>query len=197
MSGDGRLDPEVEAFFRAGAGRGAAADLVKETPIAAVFLAGGAAFKLKKPVDFGFVDYSTLAKRRWAVERELAFNRRHAPHIYRAALPVVREGGRLRLGAPEEADAAVEWALEMRRFDEGGVLANAPDQLTPARAERLGRQIAALQAAAPVSGEGGAGALGYTVRSNAEQLRALVPALGAEAVDALLAEIEVAFISAP
>ncbi len=195
--GEARLDPDVERFFREGAGAGRAADLVKETPIAAVFLVGDTAWKLKKPVDFGFVDYSTLARRRWAVERELAFNRPHAGDIYRSVRPVVREdAGRLRLGGADEAEAAVDWALEMRRFDEAGVLANRPDQLTGAQAERLGRQIAALQAAAPVSGEGGAAALGYTVRSNAEQLRALAPVLGTEAVEAVVCETEAAFARA-
>ncbi|MBE7219302.1 MAG: AAA family ATPase [Caulobacteraceae bacterium] len=193
----GRLDPEVERFFREGAGRGAAADLVKETPIAAVFLAGDVAWKLKKPVDFGFVDYSTLEKRRWAVGRELSFNRRHAPHIYRAALPVVLEAGRLRLGAPEEAAAAVEWALEMRRFDEGAILANAPARVHGAFAERIGREVAALQAGAEVKPRGGGTwALGFTVRSNAEQLRGLAPVLGEAAVARYLAEVEAAFAAA-
>ncbi len=194
---EGRLDPEVEAFFRAGAGRGAPADLVKETPIAAVFLMGATAFKLKKPVDFGFVDYSTLARRRWAVEREFRFNGRHAAHVYLAALPVVRDGGRLRLGATGEAEAAVEWALEMRRFDEDAILANAPTRVDGAFAERLGREIAALQAHAPLRPQGGGTwALGFTIASNAEQLRALAPVLGGPDVEALIAATAAAFAAA-
>ena len=193
----GRLDPAVDAFFRGGAGRGPPADLVKETPIAAVFLLREAAFKLKKPVDFGFVDYSTLGRRRWAVERELAFNRRHAADIYRAVHPVVPDGrGGMRLGADHEADDAVEWALEMRRFDEACILAHDPARVRGAFAERLGREVSALQANAPVSGEGGAGALGYTIASNAEQLRALAPVLGAQAVEDLIAATDVAFARA-
>ena len=192
------LAADVEAFFRGGAGRGPAADLVKETPIAMVFLLEGVAYKLKKPVDFGFVDYSTLEKRRWAVARELAFNRRHAADVYRAARPVLRGAdGRVRLGGEGEADQAIEWALEMRRFDEACVLSNAPERVHGDFAERLGREVAALQATAPVRLEGGGGwALGYTLRSNAEQLRALAPVLGADAVEALLAATDAAFEAA-
>ena len=194
------LDPEVERFVRAGAGRpdAAPADLVKETPIAKVFLLEGVAYKLKKPVDFGFVDYSSLAKRRWAVERELEFNRPHAGDIYRAARPVVRGAdGLLRLGEPQEADAAVEWALEMRRFDEDAILAHDPSRVSGDFAESLGRQVARMQAAAPARPEGGGtAALGYTVRSNAEQLRALAGVLGAEEVEALLAATDEAFSAA-
>lgn len=201
MSGTGpALDPEVERFVAGGAGRAGAApaDLVKETPIAKVFLLEGVAYKLKKPVDFGFVDYSTLAKRRWAVERELEFNRAHAGDIYRAARPVVRgTGGALRFGAPHEADAAVEWALEMRRFDEAAILAHDPARVSGDFAEALGRQVARMHAAAPVRpGGGGTGALGYTIGSNAEQLRALAGVLGAAEVEALLAETEAAFAAA-
>ena len=189
------LDPLVDAFFREGAGRGPPADLVKDTPIARVFLLEATAFKLKKPVDFGFVDYSTLEKRRWAMARELAFNRAHAGDIYRAVRPVVPDGaGGVRLGDEPEAEAAVEWALEMRRFDEACILANGPERVTGSFAEMLGRAVAAQQAQAPVRPEGGGvGALGYTVRSNAEQLRALAPVLGAEAVEDLIAAIDAAF----
>ena len=194
------LDPEVERFVADGAGRpGAApADLVKETPIAKVFLLEGVAYKLKKPVDFGFVDYSTLAKRRWAVERELEFNRAHAGDIYRAARPVVRGGeGALRFGDAHEADAALEWVLEMRRFDEAAILAHDPARVSGDFAEALGRQVARMHAAAPVRPDGGGtGALGYTVRSNAEQLRALAPALGAAEVEVLVAETEAALTAA-
>ena len=55
------------------------AERVIETSCAWVFLQGDRALKLKKPVDYGFLDFSTPAKRRWALERELAFNRVTAP----------------------------------------------------------------------------------------------------------------------
>ena len=55
------------------------ADRVIETSCAWVFLQGERALKLKKPVDYGFLDFSTLEKRHWALSRELAFNRITAP----------------------------------------------------------------------------------------------------------------------
>ncbi|MEU8849542.1 AAA family ATPase [Streptomyces sp. NPDC048564] len=55
---------------------------VRETHTAIVFFAGDRAFKLKKPLDLGFLDYSTVAARRAACEREVALNRRFAPDVY-------------------------------------------------------------------------------------------------------------------
>ncbi|ASR36508.1 gluconate kinase [Prauserella marina] len=55
---------------------------VHETHIGVVFLLGGRAYKLKKPVDFGFVDFSSPAKRKHACEREVDLNRRLAPDVY-------------------------------------------------------------------------------------------------------------------
>ena len=62
-----------------------------------VFRIGGSAFKVKRPVDFGFLDYSTLELRRWALERELTFNRAAAPDIYREVRQLNRtaDGGLL------------------------------------------------------------------------------------------------------
>ncbi|WP_328347738.1 AAA family ATPase [Streptomyces violaceus] len=53
-----------------------------ETHTSVVFFAGDRAYKLKKPVDLGFLDYTTLAARRIACEREVALNRRFAPDVY-------------------------------------------------------------------------------------------------------------------
>ncbi|MFF7795670.1 AAA family ATPase [Streptomyces sp. NPDC007991] len=53
-----------------------------ETHTAIVFFAGDRAYKLKKPVDLGFLDYTTVAARRAACEREVALNRRFAPDVY-------------------------------------------------------------------------------------------------------------------
>jgi hypothetical protein len=55
---------------------------VVETHISWVLLAGDYAYKLKKPVDFGFLDFSTLAARRHFCEEELRLNRRLAPRLY-------------------------------------------------------------------------------------------------------------------
>ena len=91
-----------------------------ETHAALVFLSGDRAIKIKKPVALGYLDFSTLDKRRRALARELELNRPNAPEIYRDLVPVVRAGdGRLSLGGEGEP---VEWALDMHRFDQDQLL---------------------------------------------------------------------------
>jgi aminoglycoside phosphotransferase family enzyme/predicted kinase len=180
-------DPDLEAvmaFLRA------KADRVIETHIAAVFLIGERAYKLKKAVDLGFLDFSTREQRRWAVRRELDFNRRTAPDIYLETTEVVRRpDGQLAMGEPGEP---LESVLVMRRFDPEAVLSNAPGRVEGDFAEALGRQVAILHAGAEVR-PGGAAGLAYVVESNASHLRNLAPVLGAGRVEALLAATETEF----
>lgn len=167
------------------------ADRVVQTSCARIYLAGEIAWKIKRPVDLGFLDFTTLEKRLWALERELAFNQATAPDIYRAVRPVARTtDGYTFDGAGE----VVEFALEMRRFDEAAVLDVAPDALDGDVAEALGRAVAQLHSQAPVGG-GGSAALRYTIESNAEHLRALAPRLG-PAAGALIERTAAAFAKA-
>jgi len=93
---------------------------VIETHAGMVFLAGHRALKIKKAVDLGYLDFSTLAKREAACRREWDLNRENAPDIYRGVRPVMRDGcGRLRLGGEGEV---VEWCVLMRRFHPEDVL---------------------------------------------------------------------------
>ncbi|HYG27713.1 MAG TPA: AAA family ATPase [Caulobacteraceae bacterium] len=144
-------------------------DRVIETHCARIYLAGDTAWKLKKPVDLGYLDFVTIERRRWALERELAFNSASAPDIYRRLRAVTREGGGYVFDGEGEV---VEYALEMRRFDDGAVLDRTPQAVDGSLAEQLGRTVARLHAKAPVMHRGGgAAALGYTVVSNAGHLR--------------------------
>ena len=61
-----------------------------ETHISHIFLAGDYAYKLKKPVDFGFLDFTTPEKRRAACAEEVRLNARLAPDIYLDVVPVCR-----------------------------------------------------------------------------------------------------------
>ena len=63
---------------------------VRHTHISVVFLAGPYAYKVKKPVNLGFLDFSTLEKRRHFCERELKLNRRLAPEIYLDVVPIYK-----------------------------------------------------------------------------------------------------------
>jgi aminoglycoside phosphotransferase family enzyme/predicted kinase len=92
-------------------------DLI-ETHISWVILAGPFAYKIKKAVNFGFLDYSTLSLRHhWCLE-ELRLNRRTAPELY---LDVVGIGGDP--GSPHlDADQPIEWAVKMKRFSQTALL---------------------------------------------------------------------------
>lgn len=166
---------------------------VIETSCARVYLAADTAWKIKRAVNLGFLDFSTLEKRHWALQRELAFNQRAAPDIYRALVPISRAAaGGFEIGGDGEI---VEWALEMRRFSEADVLAHHPASVDGPLAERLGRAIATAHIAARVTPNGaGVAALGYTLATNAEHLRPLAPRLGGAAeVESVLSTIDAAF----
>lgn len=81
-----------------------------------VFLTGRWAFKMKRAVKYAFLDFSTLEKRREALERELRLNRRLAPEVYLDVLPVVERDGRLAVGRAGEE--AVEYLLRMAELPE-------------------------------------------------------------------------------
>ncbi len=91
-----------------------------ETHAARVFLAGDTACKLKKPVDLGFLDFSSLSARRDALEAELTLNRPAAPQLYRRLVWITRQkDGSLALDGDGER---VEPVLEMARFDQDQLL---------------------------------------------------------------------------
>src|SRR5262249_54703684 len=120
---------------------------VRQTHISLVFLAGEYVYKLKKPVNFGFLDFSTLDKRRHFCEEEVRLNRRLAPTVYLGVVPVTRGGDGLRLGGEGEV---VEWAVKMRRLPEEATLQQRlrRGELGVAEVEALARRLAAFHAAA-------------------------------------------------
>lgn len=180
-------DPDLDAVM---AWLGAKADRVIHTHIAAVFLIGEHAYKVKKAVDLGFLDFTTREKRIWAIRRELDFNRKTAPDIYLAVAQVVRRpDGEL---AFDEAGKLLESVLVMRRFDPEAVLSNAPERVQDDFAEALGRQVAQLQASADIRPVG-SGGLDYVIKSNAGHLRSLAGVLGADRVETLLAATDAEF----
>ncbi|HZZ31324.1 MAG TPA: AAA family ATPase [Phenylobacterium sp.] len=156
-----------------------------ETACARIFLAGGVAWKLKRNVDLGYVDFSTRERRKWALDRELEFNRDAAPDIYRRVRAITAKPGED--FAWEGDGEIVEYALEMRRFDDSAVLSNDPGAIDGAMAEALGRTIAGFHAKAPLRPEGGWSALAFTVGSNAHLLRDLTDGLDHHRVELLVA----------
>jgi aminoglycoside phosphotransferase family enzyme/predicted kinase len=91
----------------------------KETHISHVFLTDDLVYKVKKPVRFSFLDYSTLAKRRHFLNEELRLNRRLAPSVYLAVMPITTDGNVWKLGGEEEPS---EYVLIMRRLPDKRML---------------------------------------------------------------------------
>jgi aminoglycoside phosphotransferase family enzyme len=105
---------------------------IRETHMSWVFLAGDAVYKLKKPVRFPYLDFSTLGRREAACRAELRLNRRLAPDVYLDVVPLTESGGRLLLGGK---GAPVDWLVKMNRLDERQML----DHLIERRALNIGQ----------------------------------------------------------
>jgi hypothetical protein len=151
---------------------------LEETHISWVLLAGRYAYKIKKAVDLGFLNFSSLEDRRYYCEEEIRLNRRLAPKIY---LDVVSIGGSLDrpvLGG----QPAVEYAVRMRRFPVTKQLDRlaASNRLLPQHIDRLAVTIAefhnSLAGADKHSSFGTAEAVGMAAEQNFEQLQRLLPA---------------------
>jgi len=101
-----------------------------ETHISWILLTGNYAYKIKKPVDFGFLDFSTLAKRRHFCAEELRLNRRFAPQIY---LDVVGIHGSETAPQINGKGEVIEYAVKMLEFPQQCLLSNyaANQQLNP------------------------------------------------------------------
>src|SRR5512132_1484525 len=100
---------------------------VLPTPISWVVLTGPYAYKIKKPVNLGFVDFSTLAKRHFFCQEELRLNRRLAPHLY---LDVVAISGTPERPRLHGQDAPIEYAVHMVQFAQDTLLSHLIDMGT-------------------------------------------------------------------
>ena len=93
-----------------------------QTHISHIFLAGPYVYKLKKPVRFSFLDFSTVERRHHFCREEIRLNRRLCPAVYLDVLPITSEPeGALRLGG---AGPTVDYVVRMRRLPASGMLIN-------------------------------------------------------------------------
>jgi aminoglycoside phosphotransferase family enzyme len=123
--------------------------LRRETHMSWVFLAGDRVYKLKKPVRFPYLDFSTLERRAAASRAEIRLNRRLAPDIYLDVVPLVERGGALSIGGKGNL---VDWLVLMKRLDERLMLDHMIEQqrLRPADLDRLVDRLATFyRSAAP------------------------------------------------
>jgi len=172
---------------------------LRETHISLVFLAPDVVFKVKKPVDLGFLDFTELATRKRLCEREVELNTRLAPDVYRGVVPIALDrSGTMIIGAPGEP---VEWAVEMRRLAdadcaearlEAGALGI--DHIRRI-AERLARFHAEARCDAETTAFGEATVIERNVRENFEQTRQSALAFLSTAGLAAIERFQLGFLS--
>jgi aminoglycoside phosphotransferase family enzyme len=121
---------------------------IRETHISWVLLAGQHAYKIKRPVKFSFLDFTTLEQREFFCNEEVRLNRRLAPEVYLGVVPVLEEGGKLLFGdergtlnagagrkghaavsrkpaaggGAQAAGGAIDYAVKMKRLDEAHMM---------------------------------------------------------------------------
>ncbi|MBY6033086.1 AAA family ATPase [Marinobacter daepoensis] len=126
---------------------------VLETHISQVLLTGEYAYKIKKPMDFGFLDFSTLERRKHFCEEEVRLNRRLAPDLYLEVVPVT--------GTPEHPSLGgegtpFEYAIRMRQFDQNELFDVRQERgdLPPELLTSLARQVAGFHETLPPVADG-------------------------------------------
>ena len=161
LSGSGAYSPPAENMAR------------RETHMSWVFLAGARVYKLKKPVQFPYLDFSTLARREAACRAELVLNRRLAPDVYEAVVALVRTPQGLAIGGEGEI---VDWLVVMRRLDESQTLehALAAGDLADQELDRLVATLVSFYRSADRVFVSPAGHLSYWRRSLAYNRRILL-----------------------
>ncbi|MDH5527220.1 MAG: AAA family ATPase [Nitrospirota bacterium] len=151
---------------------------VLETHISLVFLTGEFAYKIKKPVDFGFLDYTSLAARRHCCEEEVRLNRRLAADLYLDVVPIT--------GTPAAPIVAgdgepIEYAVRMREFPQSAQMDRMLEAglVTAGHVDRLADVLAAFHREAtrarPEDGVGGEPQVRAAVMANFELTGRFVP----------------------
>ena len=148
------MDPLIEALLQPEAYDHPVEEIqLLQTHISWILLTGPYAYKIKKPVDLGFVDFSTLARRRQFCQEELRLNRRLAPDLYVGLRSIhgPRERAHLQGSGPE-----IEVAVQMHQFCQQDLLPallrrGLPAQQLLALIEDLGERLAAFHADAQVA----------------------------------------------
>jgi aminoglycoside phosphotransferase family enzyme/predicted kinase len=147
----------VAALVRGFDAGGVAPTRVLETHISYVLLTGAHAYKIKKAVEFAFVDYRTLEARRVFCEREVKLNRRLAPALY---VDVVRITGTEQAPVLDGEGPAIEYAVKMREFPQHALASALLEhgELGAADIDALAKTVAdfhqAIDVAAPIDGHG-------------------------------------------
>jgi aminoglycoside phosphotransferase family enzyme len=118
-----------------------------ETHISLLFLTGNYVYKVKKPVDFGFLDFTSLEKRKYFCEQEVTLNRRLSPSIYLGVVRITKEGKQIMLGGKGEL---VEFAVMMKQIPEDFLMDKLLEkkQVTPKMIEAVSEKLVGFYFAA-------------------------------------------------
>lgn len=139
-----------------------------ETHISHVLLTGTYAYKIKKPVNLGFLDFSTLERRRHYCREEVRLNRRLAAELYCGVVPIAGPSDAPLLDGP---GPALEYAVKMREFPQNQLWDQllAAGQLAPRHIDALARRIAAFHAGCAVAAPNAAWGTPESVLQAAEE----------------------------
>ena len=112
-----------------------------QTHVSYVLITGDYVYKLKKPVNFGFLDYSTLDKRKHFCQEELRLNQKGAGSLYLSVVQINEDDGRFQIDGDGEA---AEYAVKMRQFPQSALLSAQFEQgqLDEERVRSLAKTIA-------------------------------------------------------
>lgn len=127
-----------------------------QTHISYVLLTGEYSYKVKKPVNFGFLDFSTLGQRRHFCQEELRLNRRLSPRLYLAVVPITGDAAQYQLALdPQSPDEVVEYAVQMRQFEQEQLFSHLFEQgaLTLEQMQTLGKLVASFHTTAATNAE--------------------------------------------
>jgi uncharacterized protein len=163
---------------------------VRQTHISVVFLAGPYAYKLKKPVQLDFLDFSTLEKRLHFCRQEVQLNRRLAPEVYLGVVPVVQTAQGVQVEGEGEA---LEWAVKMQRLPDEATLHDrlGCGKVGIALAEALGRKIASFHRTAESNERiASFGCFEAVARSVLDVFGLAVPRVGSTVIEAVFGRVK-------
>ncbi|GBE14533.1 shikimate kinase [bacterium BMS3Abin14] len=164
---------------------------VVQTHISVIFITENRVYKVKKPVDFGFLDFTTPEKRLRFCTEEVELNRRLSPDLYLGVLPVTEEGDLLRFGG---SGPALDYAVLMNRLQEDRLLPILLEkhEVTPEMIERVAAKVARFHLQAATSPEitriGGSDAIHTNTEENFEQIQPYIGHTLSQATFDLLAD---------
>ena len=139
-----------------------------QTQMSFVFLTGDYVYKIKKPVNLGYLDYSTLGKRHYYCQREVELNQRLCPETYLGVVPIVRTEKNITIGGKGKT---IEYAVKMRQLPPEKMLSAllSNNKVSPEMIDRVAQKLAEFHKKAETSYNIGTFGSFDTVRVNTDE----------------------------